>query len=86
MLLLPKDLPATPFRRLLRLSDQLGSAHYHHDCAKTRRFPAAQHDVLAMLLAARDEDGTALSDEELIGQASVIFLRAGHETSSNALT
>lgn len=84
VLLLPKDLPATPFRRLLRLSDQL-EARITTMIAQKRADPTAQHDVLAMLLAARDEDGTALSDEELIGQASVIFI-AGHETSSNALT
>jgi cytochrome P450 len=46
---------------------------------------AAHHDVLAMLIQARDDDGAGMTDEELIGQASVIFV-AGHETSSNALT
>ena len=84
VMLLPKDLPATPFRRLLRLSDQL-EARIVAMIAHKRANPGAQHDVLSMLLAARDEDGAALSDDELIGQASVIFV-AGHETSSNALT
>jgi cytochrome P450 len=37
------------------------------------------------LLEARDEAGTALSEDELIGHAGVIFA-AGHETSSNALS
>ena len=39
----------------------------------------------SMLLPARDGTGTALSEDELIGHAGVIFA-AGHETSSNALS
>ncbi len=41
-------------------------------------------DVLASLIHVRDEDGTTLSDEELIGHAFTLFV-AGHETTSNAL-
>lgn len=41
-------------------------------------------DVLSMLIAARDEDGSALDEDELIGHTGVIFA-AGHETSTNAL-
>jgi cytochrome P450 len=37
-----------------------------------------------MLLAARDEDGSALDEDELVGHTGVIFA-AGHETSTNAL-
>lgn len=43
-------------------------------------------DVLSMLIQARDEEqGTHLTEDELLGHAGVIFA-AGHETSSNALT
>jgi cytochrome P450 len=38
-----------------------------------------------MLIHARDEDGTRLTEDELIGQANLLFL-AGHETTANALT
>ena len=41
--------------------------------------------MLSMLFAARDEDGSQLTDDEIIGHAGVIFA-AGHETSANALT
>ena len=82
--LLPKDWPGTPFRALLSVSDQL-EARTLAMIEQKRAEPAAHHDVLAMLVAARDDDGVALTDQELIGQASVIFV-AGHETSSNALT
>lgn len=84
VMLLPRDLPASPLRRLLRLSDQL-EARIKAMIAAKRADPNAQPDVLAMLIAARDDDGIGMTDDELIGQASLIFV-AGHETSSNALT
>jgi cytochrome P450 len=45
---------------------------------------APADDLLAMLLAVRDEDGTGLSQAELHDQCMVIF-QAGHETSATAL-
>ena len=42
-------------------------------------------DLLSMLLLARDEDGSALSDEQLRDEVLTIFL-AGYETTANALT
>jgi cytochrome P450 len=45
---------------------------------------AVAADMLSMLLAARDEDGSALDEDELIGHVGAIF-GAGHETSTNAL-
>ena len=42
-------------------------------------------DLLSMLLLARDEDGSALSDEQLRDEVLTIFL-AGYETTANALS
>ena len=43
-------------------------------------------DLLSMLLLAQDEDdGTAMTDEQVRNQAMTLFL-AGHETTANALT
>jgi cytochrome P450 len=42
-------------------------------------------DLLSMLLAARDEDGSHMNDRQLRDEAMTIFL-AGHETTANALT
>ncbi len=42
-------------------------------------------DLLALLLAARDEDGSAM-DRELVRDEVMTFLGAGHETTANALT
>ena len=82
--LLPKDLPATPMRRLLRASDEL-ETRIRGLIAQKRANLAARGDVLSMLIQARDDDGTAMTDSELIGQTAMLFV-AGHETSSNALT
>jgi cytochrome P450 len=45
---------------------------------------AVAADMLSMLVAARDEDGSALDEDDLVGHTGVIFA-AGHETSTNAL-
>jgi cytochrome P450 len=42
-------------------------------------------DLLSMLLAAQDEDGSSMSDRQLRDEAMTIFL-AGHETTANALS
>jgi cytochrome P450 len=81
--LLPPGLPGGPFRRLLRRSDHLEERV--RAMIDARRACPDGDDVLAMLLQARDEDGARLSESELIGQTSLVFV-AGHETSSNALT
>jgi cytochrome P450 len=43
-----------------------------------------RHDVLSMLLQARDEDGRALTDGELRDELMTLVL-AGHETTANSL-
>jgi len=54
---------------------------------KARRTePGAHHDLLAMLLEAKDEEtGASMTDEQLRDEALTIFA-AGHETTSNALS
>lgn len=44
-----------------------------------------QGDLLSMLMAARDEDGSGMSDQQLRDEVMTIFL-AGHETTANNLT
>jgi cytochrome P450 len=43
------------------------------------------HDLLSMLMAARDEDGSAMSDDQLRDE-TITLLLAGHETTAIALT
>jgi cytochrome P450 len=80
----PVDLPGTPYRLALAHAERL-EAHYRALIARKRADSAGQRDALALLMAARDEEGRGLTDAELIGQANVLFI-AGHDTSSNALT
>jgi len=84
MVLLPYNLPGSPMRRLLRLSDRL-EADLQAMIASKRAASELGDDVLAMLIQTRDEDGSMLSEADLVGQAAILFI-AGHETSSNALT
>jgi cytochrome P450 len=81
---IPLELPGTGRSRLLRLAERI-EAHVRALIAQRRALSQDSQDVLATLIAARDEDGTVLSDDELIGQTYTLFA-AGHETSSNALT
>jgi len=50
-----------------------------------REDPNDRHDLLSMLLLSRDEDGNALTDEQVRDEMLTIFL-AGYETTANALT
>jgi len=85
VLMLPYDRPGLPFHRFLnrihdyeRAMDKL--------IAQKRQQANPAHDMLALLIQARDADtGLTLSQSELLGHIGVLFA-AGHETSANALT
>jgi cytochrome P450 len=54
--------------------------------AKRRANPSAHHDLLDLLLAARDADtGRGMNDAELVANL-LTFISAGHETTAVALT
>jgi cytochrome P450 len=78
----PIDFPGLPFKRFLDLTHQIDKETWAILDAKRHRPPGG--DMLSMLIAARDEDGSALDEDELVGHTGVIFA-AGHETSTNAL-
>jgi len=83
-MLLPWDLPLLPYRRWLDRSHQIDVAMA--ELVRSKRAQGSEGaDILSMLLAARDEDGSQLTDDEIVGHAGVIFA-AGHETSANSLT
>ena len=54
------------------------------EIAEHRRDPEGREDILAMLIAARDEHGRPLSDAELRGELLTLLI-AGYETTSTAL-
>jgi len=78
------DLPGLPYRRFLDLTHDIDRETAAILQDKRRRASPDATDMLSTLLAARDEDGSALDEDELIGHAGVIFA-AGHETSTNSL-
>jgi cytochrome P450 len=80
----PIDVPGAPFRQLLQLSVRL-EADIRAMIQHKRDHLFDQQDVLALLLQAQDEDGTCLTEDELIGHTTILFL-AGFETSAVALT
>ena len=52
--------------------------------ARARAEDGERTDILSLLLAARDEDGSAMTDEELRDELLTLVL-AGHETTANSL-
>ncbi len=86
-LLLPYDLPGLPYYRWGHAAQRLTRGVQALIDRRRSQSPGARtaNDMLTSLLEARDEDGSALSDVEVVGNLFAIFL-AGHETSSSALT
>lgn len=82
---LPQWLPrsqSAPLRRAIAEFDALVGRFV----AQRRDDPTERHDLLAMLLTARDgESGEAMSDKQLRDEILTIFM-AGHETTANALS
>ncbi|HEU5057189.1 MAG TPA: cytochrome P450 [Kofleriaceae bacterium] len=78
------DVPLSPFRRFLRRRAALARA-LGDVVAARRAGGGGGTDILSLLLAARDEDGQPMSDEELVDEL-VTMLVAGHETTATALS
>jgi cytochrome P450 len=81
----PRLLENRVVRRLstLRILPEVNRLLYE-EIAAHRADPEGREDVLALLLAARDEQGRGLSDEELRDHL-ITLLIAGHETTTTAL-
>ena len=82
--LLPYDLPGFPYHRLrvqgTKLEGQL------KDLIRRRREKGLDGtDTLSMFLQAQDEDGTMMSENEIVGETVAVF-RGGSKTSASALT
>jgi cytochrome P450 len=80
-----EKLPLPHSRRFNRSRDTLNAVIYGI-INERRRSGEDKGDLLSMLLMAQDEDdGTAMTDEEVRDEAMTLFL-AGHETTANAMT
>jgi cytochrome P450 len=77
------DLPVLPFRRLLYLAEEL-EAEIRRMIHQQRQKDLGE-DILSVLIRARNEDSQTMSEDELVGEISVVFA-AAHETNTVALT
>lgn len=78
------DVPFSPFRRFLRRRAAL--ARTLREVVTARRAAGGTGaDILSLLLAARDQDGNPMSDDELVDEL-ITMLAAGHETTATALS
>jgi cytochrome P450 len=73
--------PWAGFNRTISEVDE----HLLGEIQRRRSEHGDQQDVLSMLLAARDEDGRSMSDEDLVAEMKTLLV-AGHETTATALT
>ena len=75
----------SPWGRFLRLRDRMDALLYD-EIRERRADPdvASRDDVLSLLVAARHEDGSPMSDVELRDELMTV-LAAGHETTATAL-
>jgi len=78
------DLPETPYRRCLEASSRLERT-VREMIAHKRTAGAGGADALSLLLHAQGEQGDGLTEDELIGHVTLLFL-AGQLTSSSTLT
>jgi cytochrome P450 len=80
----PQWLPTPTNLRLDRAIGQIEKVLYRI-IAEKRSSGRDAGDLLSMLLAAQDEDGTRMTDKQLRDEAITLFL-AGHETTANTLS
>ncbi|HWP59596.1 MAG TPA: cytochrome P450 [Candidatus Acidoferrales bacterium] len=78
----PWDLPWTKYGRARRAVASLRE-YFQARLAERRKEPGA--DVLGMLVAATDEDGKPLSEQEMISHVMMIVL-AAHDTTTSSMT
>src|SRR5690606_11188559 len=94
-MLLPYDIPGTPYARGLRFSERL-EKRIRALIAERRRDPEGK-DALSLLIHAHDEQdpspaqwreassGAVLSDDDRLGESNTLF-SAGFDTSAHTLT
>jgi cytochrome P450 len=80
---LPLSIP-TPYNRRVRQATRLVEARLRQMIAERRQSPGERNDLLSLLLQARDDEGSPMSEQQLIDECLTLFT-AGHETSAAAL-
>jgi cytochrome P450 len=86
-LLMPPWLRSLPWPGMRELRCAAGDLNraVAHMIAQRRQSKESGEDLLAMLMATRDEDGSGMSDKQIRDEVMTFFL-AGHETTALALS
>lgn len=74
----------SPWGRFVRLKAQVDELIYDEIRERRADEGRSRSDILSLLLAARDEDGQPMTDQELRDELITLLL-AGHETTASAL-
>lgn len=83
---LQKDWGAwSPWGKILRQKQQVDELIFELIRARRAESNSNRQDILSLMLAARYEDGSQLSEEELRDELMTLLI-AGHETTASALT
>ena len=82
--LFPYDIPGFPYHRLKILGTDL-ERKLKNLIERRRENGLGGTDTLSMFLEAHDEDGTMMSNDEIVGETVAVF-RGGSKTSASALT
>jgi len=77
--------PGSPWQRMLRSRGVLDRIVFEEIARRRRNGAEPRLDILAMLLGASDEQGSAFSDRELRDQVMTLMF-AGHDTSTSTLS
>ncbi len=77
--------PHSPWRRLTSSRQVLDEIVYAEITDRRARPDAGRLDILSLLLQAYDEDGSALSDEEVRDQLMTLMF-AGHDTTTSTIS
>jgi cytochrome P450 len=83
-ILLPYDLPGTPYRRAMRQAE-IVLAELERLIERKRKESEIGNDALGLMLHAVDDEGSKFTDAELVAETVTLFI-AGHETTAKALT
>lgn len=76
--------PLTPWRRMHAARRRLDGV-IHGEIARRRRTGERGEDILSLLLDARDEDGSALSDQHVRDEVMTLLF-AGHDTTTSTVS
>ncbi len=85
-MVLPLNIPGLPMHRLIQRSEEFEQALEDLLARKREQLKTTELvDGLSALIQAQDEDGTRLTDNEIMGQIGTFYV-AGHETTASTLT